>query len=65
MPLETQAGGKVQNMDSGPWTASLDQLHRPDPLKYGLGPGTPIFTTPKNTAVNKNKITKLKKMNSQ
>ena len=55
--------GQVQNMDSGPWAASLDQLYRPDPLKYGLGPWTPIFTI--NTAVNKNKITKLKKMNSQ
>ena len=53
--------GKVQNMD--PW--SMDPLHRPGPSKYGPGPwtlfmdrvhGPPIFTTPKITEVNKNKI---------
>ena len=41
--------GKVQNMDPlrglGPWTPFMDRVH-----------GPPIFTTPKITEVNKNKI---------
>ena len=64
------SAGKVQNMDPwpmDPW--SMDplrgQVHGPGPSKYGPGPwtpfmdrvhGPPIFTTPKITEVNKNKI---------
>ena len=54
--------GKVQNMDPwymdplcgpGPWIGSMDHFH-----------GPPIFTTPKITEVNKNKIkSKIKQVN--
>ena len=43
----------------------MDRVHGPGPSKYGPGPWTPSFTTPKITEVNKNKIkskiSKLKK----
>ena len=48
-----------------PWTGSMDRVHGPGLSKYGPGPwtpfmdrvhGPPIFTTPKITEVNKNKI---------
>ena len=58
-------GGKYKTWTPGPWTPSVDRVHGPGPSKYGPGPwipfmdrvhGPPIFTTPKITEVNKNKI---------
>ena len=52
------------------WTPSVDRIFGLGPSKYGPGPwttfmdrahGPPIFTTPKITEVNKNKISKSKK----
>ena len=37
--------GKYKTWTPGPWTPSVDRVH-----------GPPIFTTPKITEVNKNKI---------
>ena len=57
--------GKYKKWTPGPWTPSVDWVHGPGPSKYGPGPwtpfmdrvhGPPIFTTPKITEVNKNKI---------
>ena len=62
---EQGTGGKYKTWTPGPWTPSVDRVHGPGPSKYGPGPwtpfmdrvhGPPIFTTPKITEVNKNKI---------
>ena len=64
-PLLGVFGGKYKTWIPGPWTPSVDRIHGPGPSKYGPGPWTPfmdrvhrppIFTTPKITEVNKNKI---------
>ena len=57
--------GKYKTWTPGPWTTSVDRIHGLGPSKYGPAPwttfmdrlhGPPIFTTPKITEVNKNKI---------
>ena len=62
---DADAVGKYKTWTPGPWTPSMDRVHGRGPSKYGPGPwtpfmdrvhGPPIFTIPKITEINKNKI---------
>ena len=50
--------GKYKTWTPGPWTPSVDRVHGPGPWTTFMDRvhGPPIFTTPKITEVNKNKI---------
>ena len=49
---EQGTGGKYKTWTPGPWTPSVDRVHQNMDRVHG----PPIFTTPKITEVNKNKI---------